>query len=89
MMNALIALLGCTAIGVADPADSDADPLHSHHDPGVNNGCIPTFGDYCSCTPQCMTAAELDALEYACDLGCLQEVDWTCSHTDDGCVVVP
>ena len=55
--------------------------------------CIPTTGDNCSCTPQCLTQAELDKIDSHCDLGCIfdsgsSELNWTCAEEDGVCVVV-
>lgn len=50
--------------------------------------CEPTYGDHCSCEPQCLTAAQIEIVqaEGVCDLGC-PDIDWTCTVEDGSCTV--
>jgi len=69
-------LAGCFGIeGGGSEATTEAD-------------CLRTYGDHCTCAPQCMTQAQLDAIVDFCDLGCISEIDWECGLDADGqCVV--
>jgi hypothetical protein len=52
--------------------------------------CLPTLGDHCSCTPQCMTRAQIDRIDQWCDLGCdtaAEALDWDCTVIEGECAV--
>jgi hypothetical protein len=61
----------------------DQRPLDRFPDPD----CLPSFGDHCSCAPQCLTPEEIDAITDFCDLDC-GDTTWTCEWGKDECVVV-
>lgn len=81
MLPLLILLLGCPS--------TDRDP---GVDTSLGSGdCTATWGDSCGCEPQCLTDAQLAAIDDHCDLDCDADggITWTCDVSEGACVVVP
>lgn len=84
----LLTLAGCPrdtspATSVAGSTDTEAP---TDTEPPADD-CLPTFGDHCGCTPQCMTQAQIDAIGDVCDLECETgaELGWACEQVDGAC----
>lgn len=64
--------------------------------PRSADDCLPTTGDNCSCTPQCMTEGQIRRAQAGgvCDLGCSfdtagsSEPNWECGLSGNTCVVL-
>lgn len=52
--------------------------------------CVPTWGDSCGCTEQCLTRRQIDRIQRAgvCDLDC-GETTWDCFTDGQTCFVLP
>jgi hypothetical protein len=59
-------------------------------EPLTASDCLPTYGDNCSCTEQCLTQEQIDDIDDFCDLGCDSEATWECGvdANAEACVVL-
>ena len=79
MRIGLVLLIAC-----ADPEIGDDSAVEIRAE-----DCIPTLGDNCSCSAQCMTQEQYDEITEWCDIECGIDVyDWECTVVDGACAVV-
>lgn len=86
-----LTLAGCPGEEGGKPSAEETDQVENE-DPLPDAGdCLPTLGDRCGCIPQCLTQAQIDAIEDVCDLECETgtELTWACEQVDGECEVVP
>lgn len=81
-----ILLLSILACGDRSAGTGDSAPALQAED------CVESYGDNCSCTPQCLSPEQVAAVQehFTCDLGCDPggTAEWACTVEDGACVVV-